>query len=121
MKLKLNNRSVDYVADGFSGKRPIDIAADFLSEVRKHVWAELQQQYGIRLFSSYKKEMVVTVPAVWSERAKDHFLKALNRSNWDVSKLSMVTELEAAAMYSLNSLTKGTQKEIISIGDSFIL
>jgi hypothetical protein len=100
---------------------PVDVAADYLTEVRKFVFAHLSQIYKDGLFSTLAKELIVTVPAVWSEKAKDQTLKAVSKSNWETSKISLVAEPEAAAIYTLKWMKSGANKEQINNGECFIL
>ncbi|KAK6356035.1 hypothetical protein TWF718_000409 [Orbilia javanica] len=102
-------------------KKPVDIVADYLAKVRETAWDVLEQQYGKVLFSSMKKELVVTVPAVWSERAKDLTLKAVNRAEFNASKISLVSEPEAAAIYTLKCMREGPSRDDIKLGDVFVL
>lgn len=99
----------------YPGKDPVDLVADYLTEVRKHVWQELATQYGESMFESLRKELVVTVPAVWSERAKDLTLKAVTKAKFDAAKISLVTEPEAAAVYTLKGMTEGASKEDVKV------
>jgi hypothetical protein len=105
----------------YPGKAPEDLVADYLSAVREHAMTELIRCYGEQLFSSLKKELVVTVPAVWSERAKDLTLRAVQNSGWNTDTIGMVTEPEAAAIYTLKYMTSGVQKEEVKNGDHFVL
>jgi molecular chaperone DnaK (HSP70) len=73
------------------------------------------------MLETLTKDLVVTVPAVWSERAKDQTLKAVTKSKWGASKISLVTEPEAAAIYTLKWMTEGANKEEVKIDDSFVL
>jgi hypothetical protein len=104
----------------YPGKDPVDVVADYLTLVREHAWKEMGQLYGPTMLDSMNKELVVTVPAVWSERAKDLTIKAVMRANWD-AKISMVTEPEAAAVYTLKGMMEGVSKEDVKVGDSFVL
>ena len=99
----------------YPGKDPVDIVADYLTEVRRHVWQDLGKQYGESMFDSLTKELVVTVPAVWSERAKDLTLKAVTKAKFDAAKLSLVTEPEAAAVYTLKGMTEGANKDDVKV------
>ncbi|CAD0083296.1 unnamed protein product [Aureobasidium vineae] len=65
----------------------------------------MKRRYGSVLIENTDIEWIVTVPAIWSDTAKDATLKAaqmagLGRS----SKLSLVTEPEAAAIYAFKVL-----------------
>lgn len=105
----------------YPGKSAVDIVADYLTEIRTHVWKELSSQYGEALFASLTKELIVTVPAVWSERAKDQTLKAVTKARFDASKIALVTEPEAAAIYTLKWMTEGANKDEVRTGDNFVL
>ena len=105
----------------YPGKSPVEVVADYLSEVRKHAWAKLEVKYGAELFRTLTKELVITVPAVWSERAKDLTLKAVTKAQWDVSKIAIVTEPEAAAVYTLKYMSSGVQQDQIKVNDHFVL
>ena len=85
------------------------------------MWKTLSNQYGEDLFETLTKELVVTVPAVWSERAKDQTLKAVTKAKWAASKISLVTEPEAAAIYTLKWMTEGANKQQVCVGDHFVL
>jgi molecular chaperone DnaK (HSP70) len=103
----------------YPGKEPVDIVADYLTEIRKHTFLDLQKIYGSAL-QTLTKELVVTVPAVWSERAKDLTVQAVSKANFDVSKFSMVTEPEAAAIYTLKDMKEGSgndQIQVIGLSD----
>jgi molecular chaperone DnaK (HSP70) len=102
----------------YPGKSPVEVVADYLSEVRKHAWSKLEVKYGT-LFKTLTKELVITVPAVWSERAKDLTLKAVTKAQFDVSKISIVTEPEAAAVYTLKYMAQ--QQDQVRTNDYFVL
>ncbi|KAH8678766.1 hypothetical protein BGZ60DRAFT_401802 [Tricladium varicosporioides] len=118
------NDSGDDEDDGppdYPGKEPVEVVADYLTEVRKHVYTELSGVYNGGLFDSLNKELVVTVPAVWSEKAKDLTLKAVTKAQFNVNKISLVTEPEAAAIYTLMDMKEGPGQDQIQIGDCFVL
>lgn len=106
----------------YPGKDPVDIVADYLTELRKHVWKELSEQYGAAVLETLDKEIVVTVPAVWSERAKDLTVRAVKRANFvgPYERICMVTEPEAAAIYTLKGMTEGANKEEIKVNELLV-
>lgn len=104
----------------YPGKDTVDIVADYLTRLRDHVWRELRNTY-MSTFDVLAKELVITVPAVWSERAKDQTLKAVTRAKFDTSKIIMVTEPEAAAIYSLKEMRDGAMRDEVKVGDNFVL
>jgi molecular chaperone DnaK (HSP70) len=122
--LSLEDVDSDDEDDGppeYPGKSPVEIVTDYLSQIRAHAWTEMEKTYGKALLDSLEKVLVVTVPAVWSERAKDQTLKAVQNSNWGSAKILMVTEPEAAAVYTLKYMSQGVNKDQISVGDNFVL
>lgn len=64
----------------------------------------MKNQYQAALFESLPKELIVTVPAVWSERAKDLTLKAVSKADFGAQKTWIVTEPEVAAVYALRDM-----------------
>lgn len=50
-------------------KDPVDVAADFISAIYKHALTVIESA-GVREYFQYcQKDFVLTVPAVWSEKA----------------------------------------------------
>jgi hypothetical protein len=90
-------------------KEPVDIATDFLSGVRVHLQSVLEARYG-KLLSELRREVVFTVPAGWSEKAKNLMYKAVCNAGFDVDEttISMITEPEAAAIYILRDMDYGS-------------
>jgi molecular chaperone DnaK (HSP70) len=99
----------------YPGKAPVEIVADYLTEVRKHVWYELGEQFAGGLFDSLRKELVVTVPAVWSERAKDLTLKSVQKANFMTDQIMLVKETEASAVYTLKTMLEGVNRNALKV------
>lgn len=68
------------------GKRPVDIVADFLVEVKKVLFENLDSHYGHQLWRSLPLNLVVTVPAVWSDGAKDRTMQAVRKAGFNTCK-----------------------------------
>lgn len=65
-----------------------------------------------------KTQFVLTVPAVWSDAAKDATLKAAEKAGMGArGELKLISEPEAAAVYTL----KAIQPNHLKIGDNFIV
>ncbi|KAL8366624.1 hypothetical protein RB595_010473 [Gaeumannomyces hyphopodioides] len=105
----------------YPGKNVVEIITDLLSEIRTKTYDELKKRYGDAVLSSMRKELMVTVPAVWSERAKGLTLQAVMGSGWGADKISTVTEPEAAAIYTLRSMLESSSKVEVGVGDTFVL
>lgn len=65
-----------------------------------------------------KVQFVLTVPAVWSDSAKDATLKAAEKAGMGKRhELQLISEPEAAAVYTL----KAIQPNHLKVGDNFIV
>ena len=102
----------------YPGKTTVEIVGDYLAQVREVAFAEISKRYGRAMFSSMRRDLVVTVPAVWSEKAKDLTLQAVAKAEWDAVKVSLVTEPEAAAIYTLLHMREGPSKQEVKVGDT---
>ncbi|RPA89023.1 actin-like ATPase domain-containing protein [Choiromyces venosus 120613-1] len=107
----------------YPGKQPQDVVADFLTGVSQHVVQTLVNQFSHRLLSTLQIEIVITVPAVWSDRAKDLTFRAVSKAGLGEFKYttSMIAEPEAAAIYTLKILKGGASGDDIKVGDHFVL
>jgi molecular chaperone DnaK (HSP70) len=66
-----------------------------------------------RLGSAYNdmdRKFVLTVPAVWSDKAKDNILKAAINAGIPEHRLALLSEPEAAALYTLRAIQPNTIK-----------
>jgi hypothetical protein len=52
---------------------------------------------------------------------KDLTLKAFHQAGWQADTVSLVTEPEAAAIYTLKWITSGSNKQEVLVGDTFVL
>lgn len=57
------------------GKAPVAVASDFLGAIYKHASAKIESKYPKDYFNLLKKQYVLTVPAVWSDKAQDATLR----------------------------------------------
>ena len=130
MKLKLDQNTTDlareledlhFGANGHSRHDVVALCASYLSRLRADAEESMRQRYGSKTYGSVRKELVVTVPAVWSERAKDLTMKALERSGWQPDKSTLVTEPEAAAMFTLKQMMEGPSRSEFDVGNTFII
>ena len=95
-----------------------DAVADYLTEIYKHTMDTLRKRYGDSFVRTAKVEFVLTVPAVWSDSAKNATLMAAERAGMGrSSELRLISEPEAAAVYTL----KAIQPNHLKLGDNFIV
>ncbi|KAK7178147.1 hsp70 protein-like protein [Paraphaeosphaeria sporulosa] len=108
-------------------KQPIDIIADFLQHVKDHVLKTLDEEYGREVWTTLPIALVVTVPAVWSDAAKDRTLQAVLQAGFNnthfpfLKRTLLATEPEAAAIYTIKTLRGTTQDQRLAVGDGFVI
>lgn len=56
-------------------KDPVDVAADFIGAIYKHALGKIESSSVRKYFNHCEKEFILSVPAVWSDKAKDLTLK----------------------------------------------
>ena len=81
---------------------PEKMVTDFLSALRQRTDNQLKLVISPLAFESTKKSYCLTVPAVWSDNAMTKTRACAIAAG--ISNLVMVTEPEAAAMYTLDAL-----------------
>src|SRR5579862_3179751 len=80
--------------------RPVDYARDFLQSINNYVTKEiLPTRYGARFLQNQTMSYVITVPAIWSDKAKQQTRQAAEEAGIDKNSLTLITEPEAAALY----------------------
>lgn len=116
------------VAQAAKGRKdPVAIIADFLMEVRKHTIVNLDQEFGKQLWRTLPITLVITVPAVWSDAAKDRTMQAFDKAGWNslefpqLKNKLIATEPEAAAIHTIRTLRDTAQNEEFKVGDGFIV
>ena len=96
----------------------MDGVSDYLTQLYKHTMETLTRRYGETFMSMTKVQFVLTVPAVWSDSAKNATLQAAEKAGMGkVGDLKIISEPEAAAVYTL----KTVQSSNVKIGDNVSL
>ncbi|KAG9650183.1 actin-like ATPase domain-containing protein, partial [Aureobasidium melanogenum] len=86
-------------------KTAVQAAADYLVNLKQHVLEQIEGRFGEYMFADTKIEFILTVPAVWSDAAKDATMKAAELAGMNEDdNLSMITEPEAAALCALKTV-----------------
>ncbi|CBX93261.1 similar to Hsp70 family protein [Plenodomus lingam JN3] len=99
-------------------KTVMEAVSDYLAQIYKHTMEVLTRRYGETFMGMTKVEVVLTVPAVWSDAAKDATLKAAERAGLgNRHDLQLISEPEAAAVYTL----KAIQPTHLKLGDNFVV
>lgn len=96
-------------------KTVMDAVSDYLTQLYKHTMDTLTRRYGESFMASTETEFVLTVPAVWSDGAKNATLQAAESAGMGSRhELRMISEPEAAAVYTL----KTVQPNNVKVGDN---
>ena len=107
--------------------KPVEVISKYLAHVKAHLIKNLDIHYGKGLWRTLPLTLVVTVPAVWSDVAKDSTLRAVNKAGFNTTELPqlkrtvLTTEPEAAAIYTIQSMRGGIQDEQFAVGDAFVV
>lgn len=99
-----------------SGKDAETVVTDYLTELWKHAKATLGRRYGGFFLENTTLDIILTVPAVWSDAAKDATLRCAKRAGMG-GQLKLISEPEAAAVYTLKSI----QPNHLRVGNNFIV
>lgn len=112
---------------GYVSSPAVNIVAAFLAQIKKHLIINLDTHYGVELWRTLPITLVVTVPAVWSDAAKDRTLQAVRMAGFNQQQFPMLrrtvttTEPEAAALYTLKSMNGSVRDEQLAVGDGFVV
>lgn len=113
MDPSLKNIGQAVANDGARGGRDAEkLVADYLNALTEHLLYTLREKLGESVVKSTPLEFVVTVPAIWSDLAKDKTKKACQQAVQNLplaagsskTHIHLVSEPEAAAIYALHGL-----------------
>ncbi|EXM19166.1 hypothetical protein RAB80_011500 [Fusarium oxysporum f. sp. vasinfectum] len=95
-------------------KDAVDVAADFIGAIYRHSILKIESRVPRDYLALCQRSFVLSVPAVWSDKAKERTLQAAKKAG--VYPVTLIKEPEAAALY-----TFMTQERALSIGDCFVV
>ncbi|KAH7157318.1 hypothetical protein B0J13DRAFT_592817 [Dactylonectria estremocensis] len=95
-------------------KPPVQVTADFIGAMYAHAISEISTRFSKNYVDLCHKEYVLSVPAVWSDSAKDATLKAAEIAG--ISPVHLIKEPEAAALWTAKKMDRRLFK-----GDSFVV
>ncbi|KEF55793.1 uncharacterized protein A1O9_08544 [Exophiala aquamarina CBS 119918] len=128
----MKNLNVSHIArhrglPDYPAKEPVEIIADYLSLVHKHVMErDMLPMAGEALFARSPIDLVVTCPTIWSYSAKNLTLKAVQNAGFNPSNFRLLNEIivvsepVAAALYALKSIQEDEDEPIVKVGDCFV-
>ncbi|KAL8719795.1 MAG: hypothetical protein Q9225_003230 [Loekoesia sp. 1 TL-2023] len=100
------------------GRGPAVLVTDYLTSLRIHAERVLRYKLPQSALASTPVEYVITVPAIWSDRAQALTRRCAEQAGMGIgSDLHVITEPEAAAMYALDAMDPHN----IKVGDTFVL
>jgi molecular chaperone DnaK (HSP70) len=94
------------------------LCTDFLTALRKQASLTLEDKYGTSALKTMRINWIITVPAVWSMKAKNDTLTCARDAGIGAGqKIDIVSEPEAAAAYALQAIEPLSLK----IGQNFVV
>lgn len=91
------------------------IVTDYLRCLRKHVEKCIRERNGDTWLKNRRPEYIITVPAVWTEKAQATTRKCAENAGMG-TKIQMITEPEAAGTYAFKYMQLG-----FKVDDTFVL
>lgn len=90
-------------------KTPVGVAGDYLERLVAHSMEILNRRFSTAL-GTMDIHYVLTVPAVWSDKAKDLTLRAARLAKIPAKALTLLSEPEAAAVYTIQTIQPNSIK-----------
>ncbi|KAI1260254.1 hypothetical protein F5Y18DRAFT_420208 [Xylariaceae sp. FL1019] len=96
---------------------------DYLTGVFRHVMLTIRQSIGTAMVDQSRTHVVVTVPAIWTERSRQRTLQAVKNIPGlpQPFTASLCLEPEAAALSTLQQFRDLDNREVLDIGDTFVV
>lgn len=95
-------------------KKTADVAADYIRSLFQHALSEITKKVPQGYLAMCQREYVLTVPAVWSDVAKNLTLEAARKAG--IHPVTLIKEPEAAALYTMHSMNFA-----LEAGDAFVV
>jgi hypothetical protein len=85
---------------------PVTAVTDFLSAIRRTTVASIEKVYPAEYVGVTNIEYVLTIPANWSDSAKNLMVRAVEGAGFGTHRIdfNLIGEPEAIAVYILNAL-----------------
>jgi hypothetical protein len=83
------------------GLSPVMAITDFLEAIRRTTMESIERTYGTAWVRAAKVEYVLTVPAMWSDSAKNLMVQAVEKAGFGTHcvDFNLISESEALAQY----------------------
>ncbi|KAG9237961.1 hypothetical protein BJ875DRAFT_480771 [Amylocarpus encephaloides] len=99
-----------------SDEDKVRLVIDYLTDLRKHAEKIMSSTYGEFLFPRMTREYIITVPAVWDDKAQSKTQYCAQKAGMG-DHVQIITEPEAAGIYALSSIPTVALKK----NDIFVL
>ncbi|KAL4783416.1 actin-like ATPase domain-containing protein [Aspergillus varians] len=109
------------------GKTAVDVVANYLSKVYKHIMRTLEKNVTKEALRAIPLEFWFTVPAIWSDQARNTTKIAAQRAGFGGKRsrlhdrVFLISEPEAAAITALKKYTTGNLEGSIKAGDGVLV
>ena len=98
----------------------MDIVSHYLEAIYKHVMTTLYRRFDRGVMQMTKIDFVLTIPAIWSDAAKQRTQEAAVRAGMgNEHSLQLLSEPESAAIHTLKTLDNANSR--IRVGDRMIV
>lgn len=88
-------------------KSAISATGEYVGKLVAHAKNTLKRRFGGAL-QTMELQFIMTVPAVWSDKAKDATMQAARMAGIPIADLFLVSEPEAAAVYAIRTIQPNT-------------
>lgn len=100
--------------------QPITVVEHFLTAVYTHTMSTLYRRFDRSVMATASVDFVLTVPAIWSDAAKQKTFDAARRAGMgNEHNLDLLSEPESAAIYTLKNMDSGNSA--VSVGDRIVV
>lgn len=89
-------------------KKPVDVASDYMKLIVSHAKLILDRRGMRSLLETLDIQYVLTIPGVWSDKAKDLTMQAACLAGIPRNNLTLLSEPEAAAVYAIRTIQPNT-------------
>jgi len=85
---------------------PVQAVADFLTKIKETTLASIKRTYMLDDLVGTKVEWILTVPAIWTDQAKNSMIQAARQAGLGERRLDfeLISEPECGATYSLKAI-----------------
>ena len=88
-----------------TGLNMVNVARDYLKQLHGHIMTTLLRQFGDEVWKSAHFDFALTVPAIWSDAAKERTRRAANAAGLGAdTSLELLSEPESAAVFTLKTI-----------------